>query len=136
MSAGVLPRALSGVLPVTPKVLRAYRLSAYRAGGLDVRIGRRVSGVAGRGDIVFVSACNPGGRRYPDGWNARMMTRLYERLRGVPYVDGEGRLGRWGEPLVAAWLPLARGKRLARLFRQNAVVLVRRGQVARLVLTG
>ncbi|WP_338421663.1 DUF3293 domain-containing protein [Acetobacter fallax] len=119
---------------MTPQVLRAYRLSVYRAGSLVVRVGERVSGVTGRGDIVLVSACNPGGRRYPDGWNARMMERLFGQLHGISFSAGEGRLGRWGEPLVAARMPLARGLRLARLYRQNAVVLVRRDQVARLVL--
>ncbi|GBR11787.1 DUF3293 domain-containing protein [Acetobacter oeni] len=119
---------------LSPALFRAYCLTAYRAGALDVRVGRRARNVTERGDIVFLSACNPGGRRYPDRWNGRMMERLSEQLRRYDYIAGEGRLGRWAESLVAARMPLAKSLCLARLFRQNGVVLVRRDQIARLIL--
>jgi Protein of unknown function (DUF3293) len=133
---------VTGLRPVDDATARAYRLSLYRAGGVSVRVGRRPvrddegggGGLwGGRGDIVFVSASNPGGRRRPDGWNCRMMRRLAESLPGVTLHAGEGRLGRWSEPLFAAVLPLARGRVIARRFRQNAVLLVRDGRPARLV---
>lgn len=58
---------MAGILPPTPGVHRAYRLSTYHAAGLPViRIGHRPRwhGRAPAGDIVLLSACNPGGRLY------------------------------------------------------------------------
>ncbi|MCQ8277520.1 DUF3293 domain-containing protein [Acetobacteraceae bacterium KSS8] len=128
---------MSGILPPTPAVLRSYRLSTYHAGPVTARIGRVPSGMAGwgRGDaLAMLSAANPGGRRMPDGWNRRAMARLEPFLRHVPHVAGEGRLGRWGEPLVLARLPARPAAILARRFRQNAIVVLRRDRAARLVL--
>ncbi|MCE2565792.1 DUF3293 domain-containing protein [Komagataeibacter sp. FNDCF1] len=127
---------MAGILPPTPAVHRSYRLSTYHASGLPpVRIGHRPRWpkVAPRGDIVLLSACNPGGRRRADGWNRRMMGHLASALAGVAHVSGEGRLGRWSEPLYAARMPLARGIVLARRFRQNAVVVLHGNRPARLV---
>ncbi|ACI50370.1 conserved hypothetical protein [Gluconacetobacter diazotrophicus PA1 5] len=130
---------MTGLRPVDPATARAYRLSLYRAGGLSVRTGRRPvpDDDAGawwrRGDILFISASNPGGGRRPDGWNHRMMRHLAASLPGVTLHAGEGRLGRWSEPLFAVALPLARGQVVARRFRQNAILLVRNGRPARLL---
>ncbi|MBM9403128.1 DUF3293 domain-containing protein [Gluconacetobacter azotocaptans] len=129
---------MTGLRPVDPATARAYRRSLYRAGGLAVQPGCRPGGRPGwwrgrRGDVVFVSACNPGGRRRPDGWNRRMMARLAEHLSGVPHCGGEGTLGAWSEALYAVAFPLARGRVVARRFRQNAVLALRDGQAARLV---
>ncbi|NVN36573.1 DUF3293 domain-containing protein [Komagataeibacter swingsii] len=127
---------MAGIVPPTAAVHRAYRLSTYHARGLPpVRIGQppRWPGRAPKGDIVLLSACNPGGRLHADGWNRRMMRALARHLRGMPHALGEGRLGRWSEPLYAVRAPLARGLRLARLFRQNAVVVLHGAQPARLV---
>ncbi|WP_323991389.1 DUF3293 domain-containing protein [Nguyenibacter sp. L1] len=134
---------MTGIRPVDVPTARAYRRSTYHAGGMVLRVGcRPVAGQGDaqgdrrsgiRGDIVFISAANPGGRRRPDGWNERMMARLAAHLAGVPARRGEGRLGRWGEPLFAARMPLARARVLARRFRQNALLLVRDGGPARLV---
>lgn len=128
---------MAGILPPTPAVSRSYRLSTYHVPGLPViRIGRRPQWrrcVVPQGDIVLLSACNPGGRLRPDGWNHRMMQALSQHLRGVKHELGEGRLGGWSEPLYAVRVPLARGLRLARLFRQNAVVVLNGDRPARLV---
>lgn len=127
---------MAGILPPTPAVHRSYRLSTYHALGLPViRIGRRPCwhGRAPKGDIVLLSACNPGGRLYAPGWNRRMMHHLARHLRGLDHTLGEGRLGRWSEPLYAVHVPLARGLELARRFRQNAVVVVHGDRPARLV---
>ena len=128
---------MAAITPPTPAIARAYRLSTYHVPGLPpVRIGCRPhwrGGVAPWGDIVLLSACNPGGRRYADGWNQRMMRRLASTLAAVPHVLGEGRLGRWSEPLYAVRVPLARGAMLARRFRQNAVVVLHGNRPARLV---
>ncbi len=116
-------------------MLRSYRLSTYQAGGVVARIGQRPSGLDGQHDpLVLLSACNPGGRRLPDGWNRRMMRRLGEAMRRIPCVEGEGRLGRWSEPLVLAAVAPARGIVLARRFRQNAVVVLQPRRPARLLL--
>ena len=127
---------MTGLLPPTPAVLRSYRLSTYRAGTVVARIGWPPVGLDGRNRVplLLLSACNPGGRRRPDNWNRRMMRRLDEAMRRIPHVGGEGRLGRWSEPLVLAALAPGRGIVLARRFRQNAVVLLRPRRPARLLL--
>ena len=83
---------------------------------------------------VFVTAWNPFSRRMPEGWNLRMQARLRARLGQRVCLPAVGALGRWHEDhlLVLAELPPL--LRLARRFRQNAVVAVRRGARARLVL--
>ncbi|WP_075631543.1 DUF3293 domain-containing protein [Novacetimonas hansenii] len=127
---------MSGILPPSAATCRSYRLSTYHAASLPVvRVGQRPddAGLPRRGTVVMLSACNPGGRRRTDGWNTRMMARLAHDLRHVPHYPGEGRLGRWSEPLYVVKMGLAPALRLARRYRQNAVVVVRRGQAARLV---
>ncbi len=127
---------MTGLLPPTPRVLRSYRRSTYEAGGVVARVGRRVRlppGWAGR-RLVMLSACNPGGRLMAPGWNRRRMATLREALRRTAFAEGEGRLGRWSEPLLMATLPAPRGLVLARRFRQNAVILLAGGRPARLVL--
>jgi len=130
-------RPVTGLLPPTPTVLRAYRLSTYTADGIVAHVGRRPDPMpprwAGR-DLVLLSACNPGGRLRPDGWNRRMMGQLREALRGFSCAEGEGKMGRWSEPLLLVAIAPARGIRLARRFRQNAVILLRDRRPARLVL--
>ncbi|MBB2187479.1 DUF3293 domain-containing protein [Gluconacetobacter liquefaciens] len=131
---------MTGLRPVDAATARTYRRSLYRAGGISVRVGQRPlpdspggSGWWRRGDVVFISAANPGGRRRPDGWNRRRMRALAGRLAGYAIHEGEGRLGQWAEPLFAVCLPLARGRVIARHFGQNAVLLVRDGGPGRLV---
>ena len=127
---------MTGLLPPTPAVLRSYRLSTYCAGTVVARIGWPPVGLDGRSrvSLVLLSACNPGGRRRSDGSNRRMMRRLGEAMRRIAHVTGEGRLGRWSEPLLLAAMAPARGIVLARRFRQNAVVVLRCSRPARLVL--
>ncbi len=63
-----------------------------------------------------------------------MQQHLRERLRRHPVLEAQGGLGRWQEAhllVIADPHPLVR---LARLFRQSALVQVSRGQPARLVL--
>ncbi|QHC34625.1 DUF3293 domain-containing protein [Komagataeibacter xylinus] len=127
---------MAAIVPPTPAIHRSYRLSTYHVPGMPViRIGHRPGwpGRAPAGDIVLLSACNPGGRLRPDGWNRRMMARLAQCLAGLPHALGEGRLGRWSEPLYGVQVGLARGLVLARRFRQNAVVVVHGNRPARLV---
>ena len=127
---------MTGLLPPTPAVRGTNPPRTYEPGGVVVRGGRRVAlppRWAGC-RLGMLSACNPGGRLMPPGWNQRRMAVLREALRRVAFADGEGRLGAWSEPLLMAALPAGRGGVLARRFRQNAVILLRDGRPARLVL--
>jgi len=120
------------------QLFRAYRASCYFAGAHAARIGQRAPAldVLLRGwrvqEGVFIAAGNPFSRRYPDGWNARRHAALRERLRGLHYAEGRGGAKRWWEAHCFIGISAARGRRLARLFRQNAMVALRRGGKVRL----
>lgn len=121
-------------------LLAAYRRTAYEAAGAVARVGRRDAGVdallrrlgARRG--AFVTAWNPWSRRTPAGWNARMMARLREATRRLPAAEGEGKGRGWSERHLLLAADPRRAAALARRFRQNAMVVVRSGAPARLVL--
>jgi hypothetical protein len=121
------------------QLLRAYRASCYRAAGHAARIGSRAPGLDALlqcwrvPEGVFIAAGNPFSRRMPEGWNARRHAALRERLRGLHYVEGKGGAKRWWEAHCCIGIGAARGKCLARLFRQNAMVALRRGAKARLL---
>jgi hypothetical protein len=121
------------------QLLRAYRASCYFAGVHAARIGQRAPGLDAllrswrAREGVFIAAGNPFSRRHPDGWNARRHALLRERLRGLPYVEGMGGAKRWWEAHYFIGISAARGRRLARLFRQKAMVALRRGAKARLI---
>jgi hypothetical protein len=61
----------------------------------------------------------------PAGWNARMQAALMARLRRWPVRCAVGRGRSWQEAHVLVDAPEAVVARLARLFRQNAVVVAR-----------
>lgn len=118
---------------------RAYRASCYFAGAHTARIGQRAPGLdallgswrAQQG--VFIAAGNPFSQRMPQGWNVRRHAALRERLRRLHYVEGQGGTKRWWEAHCFIGISAARGRRLARLFRQNAMVALRRWAKARLI---
>ncbi len=116
-----------------------YRASCYFAGAYLARIGQRAPALDALlrhwrvQEGVFIAAGNPRSRRMPAGWNARRHAALRERLRGLPYAEGKGGAKRWWEAHCFIGICAARGKRLARLFRQNAMVALRRGAKARLI---
>ena len=120
-------------------LFRAYRASCYFAGAHVARIGQRTPGLGALlgswrvQEGVFIAAGNPFSRRMPDGWNARRHEALRERLRGLHYVEGQGGAKRWWEAHCFIGISVSRGKPLARLFRQNAMVALRRGAKARLI---
>jgi hypothetical protein len=118
--------------------LRAYRLTEYRAGGVAIRIGRRVPDALFAGmraqSATMVTAWNPRSRRMPKGWNIRMQRRLRERLRRFVVRDGEGSLDRWREEMLLVAGDPRPVLRLAARFRQHSVVSLRAGQEARLRL--
>ena len=118
---------------------RAFRASCYFAGAHGARIGQRapaLDALLGSWRVqegVFIAAGNPFSRRHPDGWNTRRHTALRERLRRLHYVEGQGGAKRWWEAHCFIGISAARGKPLARLFRQKAMVALRRGGRARLI---
>jgi len=120
-------------------LFRAYRASCYSAGSHAARIGQRAPALDALlrswrvQEGVFIAAGNPFSRRIAEGWNARRHEALRERLRGLPYVEGQGGAKRWWEAHCFIGISAARGRRLARLFRQNAMVALRRGAKARLI---
>jgi hypothetical protein len=71
----------------------------------------------------------------PPGWNRRRQIALAERLRGVTVLVAQGAWRGWHEAHLLVLDPPGRVRRLARLFRQHAVVQVRIGQRARLIGT-
>lgn len=125
----------ASLLAVTDRLLRAYLRTAYVSAGITVRVGHRAPDAlpAGRA-AVFVTAWNPMSRRMPEGWNRRMQLRLRHRLRRFTVADAEGSLLRWHEAMLLVTGDPRPLIRIARIFRQRAVVVVRRGQPARLVL--
>ncbi len=118
---------------------RAYRTSCYFVGAHAARIGQRASGLdalLGSWRVqegVFIAAGNPFSQRMPQGWNARRHALLRDRLRRLHYVEGQGGAKRWWEAHCFIGVSVSRGKPLARLFRQNAMVALRRGAKARLI---
>lgn len=125
-----------------PGLLAAYRRTAYEAeGGAVARIGSRSAAVDALlrrlGDArqgAFVTAWNPYSRRMPRGWNERMQARLRQAARRLPRTEGWGRGHGWAEHTLLLAADPRRAAVLARRFRQNAIVAVRRGGPARLVL--
>ena len=124
--------------PLPPLLARAYRLTRYSAAGFEVRIGRRAPAalfeMLGAPEAALVTAWNPRSRRMPEGWNRRMQARLRERLRRGLVIDGEGVLGGWHEAMLLVADDPRRTIRLAVVFRQRAVVIVRRRRRAELRL--
>jgi hypothetical protein len=125
-------------------LIRAYETALYRAAGLDVRIGRRSRGLDGllagmnARQAVLITACNPGSKRKPGGWNARMMARLHAALHRRTAYPAESRAdsggGTWPEAQFLAACPEAWASHLARQFRQNALVALRPGRAPRLLI--
>jgi hypothetical protein len=125
------------MIPV--RLARAYRRTNYSAAGCIVLIGRRAPDrlfqALGSRAAVFITAWNPRSRRMPGGWNQQAQRRLRERLRRLGSVPAYGTLGRWHEAhLLVAIADIRPMVCLARIFRQCAVVVVRRAHPAKLVV--
>ena len=126
---------------ITPLLARAYRQTTYRAAGIDFRIGCR----SPRMDAllrahrvraaVFITAHNPFSRRMPAGWNARAQARLANMLRNSTILFGCGTWRGWSEDHLLVLGPIAPAARLARRYRQNGIVILRLGQLIRLLAT-
>ncbi len=115
----------------------AYLRTAYEAAGVVVRIGRRSAAMDAllRGKrAAFVTAWNPMSRRMPRGWNERMLNRMREVARGRIIAEGWGSARGWAERHVLLTGDPRWTTRLARRFRQAAIVVVAPRHAARLVL--
>lgn len=125
---------------MTPRLLRAYRATTYRAAGIEVQVGRRCPAMDAllnrwaKREAAFVGATNPFSTRKPDGWNRRMHAALCATAHCYPSAPGEGVWRRWREPNILLGAPPAVASVLARRFRQAAIIVVARGRPARLAL--
>ena len=142
--ASAAKQSPSGCAPsagnIAPRLLRAYRDTLYQANGTDIRIGRRCPNLAleplGARTAVLLTAWNPWSRRMPVGWNHRMQRALLLRLRRFRVIGAEGSLRRWHEAMFLVAGDPRPLVRLAAGFRQRAVVILRRGDKARVRLLG
>jgi hypothetical protein len=123
---------------IPARLLRAYRQTDYLAAGIVVHVERRVPEVffaaIDARVAVFVTAWNPLSRRMPAGWNQRMQRRLRQCLHRFVALDASGSLHRWHEAMLLVAGDPRPIIRLAARFRQRAVVILCRGQMARLKL--
>jgi hypothetical protein len=120
----------------------AYLRAEYEAAGLTLRIGVRSPAFDAllrrhrARSAAFVTAWNPFSRRMPEGWNDRMLARMRGAARGRVLAEGIGSADRWWERhLLVAGDPRWTA-RLARRFRQNAIVVIAPRRPAKLRWTG
>jgi uncharacterized protein DUF3293 len=126
---------------ISPSLLIAYRQTSYQVGGIKIRIGRRSPAMdrllllAAAQEAAFITAYNPYSRRMPFGWNQRMQARLTAAMRRHQLIPANGHWRRWSEGHLLALADARQVRTVARQFRQNGIVIVRRGQPARLLAT-
>lgn len=122
--------------------LRGFLASDYCASGFCVRIGRRLpaadgwAAAAGTRWVAFIGADNPHARRLPEGLNRRRRQALAAASRRLVSCPGWGGTTRWHEENLLLAADPRRAARLGRRFGQAAIVVMGRGQPARLVLLG
>jgi hypothetical protein len=132
-----------------PDLDAAYRATDYRVedapnGPFVIRIGETSIEVAElltdecEFDWAYLTACNPGSERLADDENARRTQELRDRLRCRWHhvFDGVsvGRDGGWREPsFLVLGMTEDQAIEVARRFGQNAVVVGRMAEPARLV---
>jgi hypothetical protein len=129
-------------LPVGPRLARGWRLTRFEAAGAAVRLGLRSRAIdrllrdAGVRHGAFVGAWNPCSRRVPDWRNRRALARLCTLAgrRGIAWRRGHGCAARpaWCEEHLLLLGDWHRAAVLAHQFGQHSVLLVRRGDRARL----
>lgn len=123
-------------------LLRAYRNTCYEADGIQIRVGRRSAATDrllltyGARTGVLITAYNPFSRLMPLAWNHRMQARLLQALRRHRILPARGLLGRWSEAHLMVFGDPRPLRRLARRYRQNAIVIVRLRQPPRLAIRG
>jgi hypothetical protein len=121
-------------------MLTAYRKTCYMAAGVPVRIGRRSVAMDrllvshGTREGALITAFNPFSRVMPPGWNRRMQVRLARAVRRRQTLAAAGSWRRWSEDHLLVLGDVRPVRRLIGRFRQNGIVIVRRGQPAALLL--
>ncbi|HYZ20978.1 MAG TPA: DUF3293 domain-containing protein [Rhodopila sp.] len=90
---------------------------------------------AGARSAALIGADNPLSRRMPEGWNRRMRARLAERLRRRDVWPASGTGQGWCEQHFFVLGPIGFSQKIARLARQNGIVIIRRGQPPTLMRT-
>ncbi|WP_368418421.1 DUF3293 domain-containing protein [Rhodovarius sp.] len=115
-----------------PALERVFRASAYHVDGRLLRVGRRPLWPGP--PAVLLTAHNPHSRRHPPGWNARMLRALDAALRRNPWREAESGQGAWLEIQRLVEMDARAGLVLARRFRQNAVLVLKRHQPPILVI--
>jgi Protein of unknown function (DUF3293) len=125
-----------------PALLRAYRNTCYEAAGIQIRIGIHSAAIDRlllthrARSAALITAYNPLSRLMPLAWNLRMQARLLHALCGHRILPARGFLGQWSEALLLVFGDTRPVRRLARRYRQYAIVIVRLGQPPRLALIG
>jgi len=128
-------------LPVGPRLARGWRITVYEAAGAEARLGRRSATVdallalAGVRQGAFIGAWNPLSRAMPRGWNDRALARL-RRCARMRFAEGCGHAARppWCEHHLLMFGDPRRIAVLARRFRQHAILRLRAGVPARLLV--
>ena len=131
-------------------LVSAYRATDYVAQGHGctavVRVGQQslvVDALLARMHVrsgAFITAWNPFSKSLSVGTNEYRDRELkrYLSVRGVAFLEGEGRgrTGEWPpEPSILAFgISRTEASAIGRRYRQNAVVYVRRGRPAELVM--
>jgi hypothetical protein len=139
MSAGD-SRGNSGKRAISAGTLAAYRNTRYEVASVRFAIGRRCTAMDvllstyHAREAVFITAFNPFSHRMSLGWNQRMHRRLTQMLRRRCILSGTGSWRLWSEAHLLVFGDVRRSYRLMRLFRQNGIVIIRRGQPAKLLL--
>ena len=135
MWSSPIPTAIDAL---SPRLIKAYRRTSYVTQTTEVRIGHRSTAMDrllarfGSTSAVFVTAWNPHSRLTPLRSNQRMQDRLREFLRRQVTLPAHGSWRRWREDHVLVFADPRLVIRIARRFRQTAVVVVKAGQAAAL----
>jgi Protein of unknown function (DUF3293) len=132
-----------------PALDAAYRDTNYRVEEppgepFTIRIGEasaavdRILALHHQSEWAFITACNSGSTQLPDEENAQRLTELEAvcLYHGWPHYLGVsvGRDGTWREPsFLVVGIPEVNAIEVARHFGQNAIVVGRIGETARLV---
>jgi hypothetical protein len=125
---------------IPARTLSAYRKTIYEIDGIEVRIGRRCPAMDDLlasyrvREAALITAHNPFSRVMPPGWNQRMQERLAEALWRRRILPAKGSWRLWSEAHLLVLGDARQLRRLISLFRQHGIVIVGRGQIARLML--
>lgn len=125
---------------LSPALRAAYRGSAYRVLGVELRVGRRRQEALGllRGlglrRAFLVTAYNPCSKKLPEALNRRAQARLLASLGSMAVAQGESGAGRWQEGQILVRGERGRVQTMLRRYRQNAILSLKLNQAPALVV--